>query len=113
MRIQRVDDERRTVASGILQTGNTVERVAVGVVEVKRHVFTQPLTQAELQRVVVRSRESRERGERSKLRLIEHIVQLRRTTTERASGAVRTVVPKQLQERPVRDATAIKRRRFW
>src|ERR1700754_4329012 len=83
--------------------------MAVGVVEVKCHVFTQPLTQAELQRVVVRSRDSRERRERSKLRLIEHVVELRRTTTERAGVALRTVVPEQLEERPVRDATAIER----
>src|SRR5215213_5046686 len=44
---------------------------------------------------------SRERRERSKLWLIEHVVEPRRSTAEWARRAVRTVVPKQLEEREV------------
>src|ERR1044072_8504402 len=47
--------------------------------------------------------DSRERRERSKLWLIEHVVEFRRSTTERTGRAVRTVVPEQLKERVVGD----------
>src|ERR1043166_3942758 len=53
--------------------------------------------------------DSRERGERSKLWLIEHVVELRRPTAERARGAVRTIVPEQLKERVVGDILATER----
>src|ERR671928_1546115 len=49
---------------------------------------------------------SRERRERSELRLIEHVVELRRTAFERTRRAIWTVVPKQLQERVVNDVGA-------
>ncbi len=40
IREQRVDDKRRAVAAGPLQAGSVVERMAIGVVEVKRDVVT-------------------------------------------------------------------------
>src|SRR6185503_13660874 len=52
---------------------------------------------------------SRERGERAKLWLVEHVVELRWSTTERAGRAVWTVVPEQLQERVVVDFGATDR----
>src|SRR5678809_1493178 len=48
----------------------------------------------------------RERRERSKLRLIEHVIELRRTTAERARRAAWAIVPEQLQERVVGDILA-------
>src|SRR5215204_3225118 len=45
--------------------------------------------------------DSRERGERAKLWLIEHVVELRRSAAERAGGAARSIVPEQLEERVV------------
>src|SRR6185369_14758613 len=56
VRGQRIDDERRTVAARGLQARSIVERMGQGVVEVKRYVFTEPLAQAELERVVIRTR---------------------------------------------------------
>src|SRR6185503_13192177 len=44
---------------------------------------------------------SRERGESAKLWLVEHVVELRRSTAERARSAARSIVPEQLQERVV------------
>src|ERR1041385_676544 len=48
----------------------------------------------------------RERRERSKLWLIEHVVELRRSAAERARRAVWTIVPEQLKERVVSDVLA-------
>src|SRR5215510_8618566 len=48
----------------------------------------------------------RERRERSKLWLIEHVVELRRSTAERATRAGWAVVPEQLEERVVGDIVA-------
>src|ERR1043165_8955186 len=52
--------------------------------------------------------DSGERRESSKLWLIEHVVELRRATAERARGAVRTIVPEQLKERVVGDIRTTK-----
>src|SRR5262245_36443052 len=49
---------------------------------------------------------SRERRERAKLWLIEHVVELRRYTAERARRAVWTVVAKQLHELVIDDIGA-------
>src|ERR1044072_7570026 len=46
---------------------------------------------------------SRERGERSKLWVKEHVVELRRSITNRARRAAWSIVPDQLQRRVVGD----------